>query len=81
MNPDSDVTLELTSPIERAAHEARRAGREREFAALAPYVDRDPPQAEREQLHAQLSWSRATLELALASLRRRIRELARRRTA
>ena len=81
MKSDADATLDLPSPIERVAREARWAGREREFAALAPYLDRDPRHEELEQLNAQLAWSGATLELALASLRRRVRELVRRRSA
>ena len=55
MKSDADATLDLPSPIERVAREARRAGREREFAALAPYLDRDPRHGELEQLNAQLA--------------------------
>jgi hypothetical protein len=81
MKPVADASPDLLSPTERAAREARRAGREREFEALAPYLERDPRQQELELLRTQLRWSDAALELALASLRRRVRELARRREA
>jgi hypothetical protein len=78
MKPADD---QMEAAERRAAREAHRAGREREFETLAHYLHRDPRQAEIEQLHARLPWSGATLQLALASLRRRVRELARRRTA
>jgi hypothetical protein len=81
MKTIADQVQDHPSPLERAGSEALRAGREREFEALAPYVDRDPGQPELEQLQAQLRWSGAALHLALASLRRRVQELARRRVA
>ena len=67
-------------PMETAersvAREAWRAGRERELATLLPYLHRDPADEELALLEVQLPWTGAAFARALASLRRRFRELA-----
>ena len=73
MKPADDP---LESARRGVAREAWRAGREREFELLSPYLDRDPGQEELAVLSVQLPWSGAALSRALASLRRRARELA-----
>jgi hypothetical protein len=55
------------------AREAGRSGRADAFVCLKPYLQEDPSGAEREQLAQALELSPPAIELALASLRRRLR--------
>jgi hypothetical protein len=73
MKPAEDQ-MEIAERV--VAREARRAGREREFETLVPFLHRDPGHEEMAALAQRLPWSGAALKRALDSLRRRVRELA-----